>query len=121
MSKHILIVDDEPQVRRLLELSLEQAGYKVSTAEDGQQALEQVAKHKPDLVIMDSFMPVMDGLEALKRLKNNVATAAIPVVMLTANDCPNEMAKSWESGTDLFLSKPILTSELLDYIQTIFN
>lgn len=121
MTKHILIVDDEPQVLRLLELSLEQAGYQVSTAENGQEALKFIATVKPDLVIMDSVMPVMDGIEALKQLKNNEATAAIPVILLTAKDSPSDMAKGWESGTDLFLTKPILTAELLDYIQTIFN
>jgi DNA-binding response OmpR family regulator len=121
MTKKILLVDDEPQVLRLLQLSLEQAGYQVATAENGQQALEQVASDKPDLVLMDSVMPLMDGMEALKRLKSNVATAEIPVVMLTAKDCPDEMAKSWEVGTDLYLTKPILTSELLDFIQTILS
>ena len=121
MTKKILLVDDEPQVLRLLQLSLEQAGYQVETAENGQQALEQVASNKPDLVLMDSVMPMMDGLEALKRLKNDATTAEIPVVILTANDCPAEMAKGWEIGTDLYLTKPILTSELLDFIQTILN
>ena len=120
MTKHILIVDDEPQVLRLLELSLEQAGYKVTTAENGQQALECADRDKPDLVIMDSVMPVMDGLEALKQLKSNAATAEIPVVILTAKDSTSDMAQGWASGTDLFLTKPILTAELLDYIQTIF-
>lgn len=121
MTKHILVVDDEPQVLRLLQLSLEQAGYQVSTAENGQEALEFVANTKPDLVIMDSVMPVMDGIEALQQLKNNEATADIPIILLTAKDSPADMAKGWDSGTDLFLTKPILTAELLDYLQTILN
>ena len=121
MSKKILIVDDEPQVLRLLQLSLEQAGYQVTTAGNGQEALEHVANDRPDLVLLDSVMPLMDGTEVVRRLKGNTDTAQIPVVILTANDSPNDMEKSWQSGTDLYLTKPILTAELLDYIHTILD
>ena len=121
MSKKILIVDDEPQVLRLLQLSLEQAGYQVTTAEDGQEALNRVASDRPDLVIMDSVMPLMDGIEVVRRLKSDENTAQIPVVILTANDCSKDMEESWHSGTDLYLIKPILTAELLDYVHTILD
>lgn len=121
MSKTILVVDDEPDVVRLLQVNLEQAGYQVITAENGQDALGRVAADNPDLILMDHMMPVMDGLEALKNLKGNQTTAKIPVVILTANNSYAEMAKGWESGTDLYLTKPIIVAELMSYIDCILS
>jgi CheY-like chemotaxis protein len=121
MSKTILIVDDEQDVIQVLQLSLEQAGYQVISAENGQHALERVATHTPDLILMDQMMPVMDGLEALQHLKGNQATAAIPVVMLTANNSYAQMSEGWESGTDLYLTKPVPAVELIEFIDCILS
>ncbi len=121
MSKNILIVDDEPNTVRLLRLALEQANYRVTTAENGQQALECAAKDRPDLIVMDTVMPVMSGLDALQQLKSNVATADIPVVMLTAQDSSEEMSRGWKSGTDLYLTKPFFPAEVLSYIECILS
>lgn len=121
MSKTILVVDDEQDTVRLLQFNLEKAGYRVITAENGQRALECVASNKPDLILMDHSMPVMDGLEALKHFKGNPATAEIPVVILTANASYSAMSKGWESGTDLYLTKPIMASELTSFIERILS
>jgi two-component system alkaline phosphatase synthesis response regulator PhoP len=121
MSKFILLVDDEPDVIYALKVSLEQAGYRVSTAENGQQALHTVANDRPDLILMDRMMPVMDGLEALRRLKDNPSTAHIPVVLLTGQDSYQDMEEGWKNGTDLYLTKPVFPAELLDYIRCILS
>lgn len=121
MSKTILVVDDEQDVIRLLQINLEQAGYQVITAENGKDALERVAERRPDLILMDHMMPVMDGLEALRNLKDDQTTAKIPVVILTANDSYSEMSKGWESGTDLYLTKPVPTAELMEFIDCILS
>lgn len=121
MPKNILVVDDTPDTVYLLRITLEQANYRVTTAENGQQALECTAKDRPDLILMDIAMPVMSGLDALQHLKGNAATADIPVVLLTAQDSYEEMTKGWESGTDLYLTKPFSPAELLSYIKCILS
>jgi len=121
MSKKILLVDDEQDVLRLLQVSLERAGYVVATAHNGQQALEHVAADSPDLIVLDQAMPIMDGFELLRHLKGAESTSAIPVVMLTANCSDEGMSQGWESGTDLYLVKPVLPAELIDFINCIFE
>jgi CheY-like chemotaxis protein len=121
MSKFILLVDDEPDIIYSLKVSLEQAGYRVSTAENGQQALDTVANNRPDLILMDRMMPVMDGLEALRNLKQNPSTSDIPVVMLTGQDSYQDMEEGWDSGTDLYLTKPVFPAEILEYIRCILS
>jgi two-component system alkaline phosphatase synthesis response regulator PhoP len=112
MPKTILVVDDEPDIVRVLKVQLEQDGYQVVSAENGQHALERVTRDRPDLILMDHMMPVMDGLEALEKLKGDPATAQIPVIILTANDDYAQMSRSWEIGSDLYLTKPVPVAEL---------
>ncbi|HEX8550746.1 MAG TPA: response regulator [Abditibacteriaceae bacterium] len=121
MSKQILVVDDEPNVVSVLRIMLEHAGYKVSTAGNGVQALESVAASRPDLILLDQMMPQMDGTQVLRNLKGRDETKDIPVVILSAKDEPADLMKGWESGTDLYLVKPIVGAELTDYIDCILN
>jgi DNA-binding response OmpR family regulator len=121
MPHKILIVDDEPDVIRIIELNLKQAGYDVITAQDGETALQQAAAEQPDLILMDQIMTGMSGSEAVRRLKANDATADVPVVILTAQNTTEDMMESWESGTDLYLTKPIMPAELIDIIKTILR
>jgi DNA-binding response OmpR family regulator len=121
MPKRILLVDDEHDVLRLLRASLEQVGYEVMTAENGQEALERANVGKPDLILLDQEMPLMDGFEALRTLKGNPDTSKIPVVMLTGNSSDAGMSEGWNSGTDLYLVKPVLPGELIEFIQCIFE
>lgn len=120
MSKKILVVDDEQDACRLLQVNLEHAGYQVTTAENGQDALESIFIDMPDLIVLDQAMPVMDGFEVLRELKRNPATAEIPVVMLTANSSDAGKSEGWRSGTDLYLVKPVLPAELLEFIKCVF-
>jgi CheY-like chemotaxis protein len=121
MSKRILIVDDEPDTVAVLRILMEHEGYEVSTASNGKQALDSVAASKPDLILLDQMMPQMDGSEALRHLKSDEATKDIPVVILSAKDKPADLMKGWESGTDLYLIKPITGPELTDYLKCIFT
>lgn len=116
MAKRILIVDDEPDTVDVLRAILVQAGYAVSTAANGLEALSSVAASKPDLIVLDQMMPEMDGNQALVRLKGSYATKEIPVVILSAKDGAEDLQRGWDSGTDLYLIKPINGVELTDYI-----
>jgi two-component system, OmpR family, alkaline phosphatase synthesis response regulator PhoP len=121
MSKKILAVDDERHIVRLVEINLIKDGYQVVTASNGRQALEKVAAEKPDLIIMDVMMPEMDGFAALQELKNNPATANIPVIMLTAKAQDADVFQGWKSGADLYLTKPFNPKELLTFVRRIFQ
>lgn len=121
MAKKILAVDDEKHIVRLVQINLEKEGYEVVTANTGREALEKVASEKPDLVVMDVMMPEMDGLEALAALKNDEATANIPVIMLTAKAQDADVFRGWQSGADLYLTKPFNPMELVTFVKRIFQ
>ena len=120
MAKRILAVDDEKHIVRLIQVNLERAGYEVACANDGVQALEMVAQQKPDLIVLDWLMPQLNGMETLKRLKANDATADIPVIMLTAKSQDADVFKGWQSGVDCYLTKPFNPMELLTFVKRIF-
>lgn len=121
MAKKILAVDDEKHIVRLVQINLEKEGYEVVTANTGREALEKVASEKPDLVIMDVMMPEMDGLEALAALKNDEATANIPIIMLTAKAQDADVFRGWQTGADLYLTKPFNPMELVTFVKRIFQ
>ncbi|MDX2074028.1 MAG: PleD family two-component system response regulator [Alphaproteobacteria bacterium] len=107
MTAQILIVDDVPANVKLLEAKLASEYYDVLVAKDGYEAIEQVQKHKPDLVLLDVMMPGIDGFETCKRLKEIPEVAHIPVVMVTALSEKSDRIKGLEVGADDFLTKPI--------------
>jgi two-component system alkaline phosphatase synthesis response regulator PhoP/two-component system response regulator VicR len=121
MDKKILAVDDEKHILRLVQINLEKAGYTVITGSNGREAVEQVRTQSPDLVVMDVMMPEMDGFEALKLLKADPATASIPVIMLTAKAQDADVFHGWQSGADLYLTKPFNPLELLTFVKRIFD
>lgn len=121
MAKKILAVDDERHILRLVQINLEKAGYEVVTGSNGREALEKVRSEAPDLVVMDVMMPEMDGFEALKQLKENSDTANIPVIMLTAKAQDADVFHGWQSGADLYLTKPFNPMELLTFVKRIFD
>ncbi|RMH51178.1 MAG: response regulator [Zetaproteobacteria bacterium] len=110
----ILIVDDVPSNRDLAAELLTLEEYEVAQAENGQQALEFVARRRPDLILMDLRMPVMDGVEATRRLKADAATRSIPILALTASVMVGERERILREGFDGFITKPIDFDELLD-------
>jgi two-component system alkaline phosphatase synthesis response regulator PhoP/two-component system response regulator VicR len=116
----ILAVDDEKHIVRLVQITLEKEGYELITASNGREALEKVASEKPDLVVMDVMMPEMDGLEALAKMKSDPATESIPVIMLTAKAQDSDVFRGWQSGADLYLTKPFNPAELVTFVKRIF-
>ena len=117
MPKHILAVDDERNIVRLVQVNLERAGYRVSTACDGVDALAQIHAERPDLVVLDVMMPRMDGFETLRRLKADPETADLPVLMLTAKAQDADILKGWQMGVDSYLVKPFNPAELLAFVK----
>jgi len=121
MAKKILAVDDERHILRLVQINLEKAGYEVITASNGREAVEKVRAEHPDLVVMDVMMPEMTGFEALQALKEDPATSSIPVVMLTAKAQDADVFHGWQSGADLYLTKPFNPLELLTFVKRILD
>lgn len=121
MSARILIVDDHPLNVKLLAAKLAHDYYIVSTAEDGMQALEQIEKSKPDIVLLDIMMPKMDGFETCKKIKSNAATAHIPVVMVTALSDVADRVKGLQCGADDFLTKPINDTALMARVRSLLR
>jgi len=108
----ILAVDDQPQNLRLLDAVLAPRGYRLIAASSGEQAMEQLSEAVPDLVLLDVVMPGIDGYEVCRRIRNNPATAFLPVVMITASG-DQEKISSIRAGADDFVSKPFNQGELL--------
>lgn len=120
MNNRILIVEDSPTQAMNVRLMLEDAGYQVETAENGQEGLEKALSNPPDLVVADIVMPVMDGYEMTRRLKADRRTANRPVLMLTAKDQPLDIIRGLGVGADQFISKPFDNS-LVQRVHAIFK
>jgi putative two-component system response regulator len=117
----ILVVDDNPVSRQFLEDELTDEGYLVSSAEDGEDALQKVTAESPDLILLDVIMPRLDGFETCRRLKSDSRTILIPVVMVTALTATHERIKGIEAGADDFLSKPYNRLELLTRVRSLLK
>lgn len=109
----ILVVDDESMVRRLLQRLLEREGYEVDLAASGEEAMERVQARVPDAVLLDMYMPGMDGTEVCRALKREPATKEIPVLMLSGDDARESHAAGREAGASDFLSKPFEVGDVL--------
>ena len=117
MKKQILVVDDDPLMHRLYQHHLERAGYQMVSARGGREALDIATRQPPHLIVMDIMMPDMDGLEALRELKKEDATKAIPVIIITANGHHIARKESESSGAAVFLTKPFSPVQLLTEIR----
>ncbi|HEV2352456.1 MAG TPA: HD domain-containing phosphohydrolase [Terriglobia bacterium] len=121
MPATILVVDDEPANRYLMEALLEPQGYTVLTAEDGEGALESFSKHQPDLLLLDIMMPKLDGIEVCRRLKANPETRLTPVVLVSALAALDDRVRGLEAGADDFLTKPIERIELMARVRALLK
>src|ERR1043166_7382712 len=113
MKHKVLVVDDEPEAVELVEFNLKQAGYDVTTACDGAEALKRVRGERPGLIVLDLILPEMDGLEVCKVLRRDPVTTAIPILMLTARATEIDRVVGLELGADDYLTKPFNIRELV--------
>ena len=116
MGKVILIVEDNEMNMTLTRDLLQMSGYSTLEAGDGKKAIEIAQKKKPDLILMDIQMPVMDGLEATRKLKNDKATGNIPIVALTASVMERDIDNINKAGCDSHIAKPIKAKEFIKKI-----
>jgi two-component system phosphate regulon response regulator PhoB len=117
----ILVVDDEPEAVELVEFNLEHAGYSVLSAVDGAEALKKARSAAPSLIVLDLMLPEIDGLEVCKMLRRDPATAAIPIVMLTAKAAEIDRVLGLELGADDYLTKPFSPRELVLRVKKILE
>ena len=117
----VLIVDDNPQNVELLQAFLESLPVKIVTAADGLDALQKVADHHPDLVLLDIMMPQMSGFQVCRRLKSDPKTRDIQVLMVTALNELGDIEQANEVGTDDFVSKPVNKIELLTRVKSLLR
>lgn len=118
MSKKILMVEDEPDIREAVQASLESRGYTVVAAADGEEGLRKIKSEKPDLVLLDIVMPKVDGWQVLKAIRSDedTATRELPVVMLTANRETSSLIESQSQKATDYLMKPFDIEKLMRFI-----
>lgn len=121
MTKKVLAVDDSPSVRKLVEFSLKRGGFLVTTAQDGQEALEILVKDQFDAVVLDINMPRLDGFELLRRIKANTSTASVPVIMLTTEGHEMDKEEAKKLGASAYLVKPFKPSTLLELMNEVLT
>ncbi|HVV71487.1 MAG TPA: response regulator [Verrucomicrobiae bacterium] len=121
MRAKILIVDDEPEAVELIEFNVRQAGFDVLTASDGAEALKKARAAVPNLIVLDLMLPEVDGLEVCKMLRRDPATAAIPIVMLTAKAAEIDRILGLELGADDYITKPFSPRELVLRIKNVLQ
>ncbi len=108
-----MVVDDEPDIVRLVSFSLKKHGFEVVVANDGLSAIAMAQEEQPDLILMDVMMPVMNGYDASRKLKENPRTSNIPIVMLSAKGQQTEIAAGLDSGAERYICKPFTPSDLV--------
>lgn len=113
MGKVILIVEDDPKSRKLFRDLLQVSGYKTIEAVDGKEGVKLAKEGKPDLILMDIQMPVMDGIEAIKILKSDDGTRDIPIIAITSYAMKGDQRRIREAGCDGYITKPVDTREFL--------
>ena len=121
MPRHILVADDDFALRRLLTLMLEGGGYRVTTASNGRQAVDQMEAERPDLLCCDLMMPDLHGFEVLKIVKARPHLAHIPVVVITAAGQEAEVKKALELGAARYILKPFAKAHILGVIREVLS
>jgi phosphate regulon transcriptional regulator PhoB len=120
-SKKILIVDDEPDILELTSYNLKKEGFHLSTAVDGEEALQKVRAGHFDLIILDLMLPGIHGMELCRILRNNPGTAHVPIIMLTARGEESDKVRGLESGADDYMTKPFSPKELIARVKAVLR
>jgi DNA-binding response OmpR family regulator len=115
----ILIVEDDPDARKVLGLILKLDGFEVAAVPGGREAIQFLQADKPDLILLDVIMPAMDGFELCRWLRANPNTARLPIVMLSGRADPESVTRGLEVGADEYLAKPIKPSSLTRQLHTV--
>jgi two-component system, cell cycle response regulator DivK len=117
MTKRILVVEDQEDNRQILRDLLASTDYEIVEAENGLEALAAVAKHRPDLILMDIQLPILDGYEATRRIKADPELRSIPIIAVTSYALSGDEAKAREAGCDAYVPKPYSPRQLLAKIK----
>ena len=121
MPKEILIVDDEPSIVVPIQFLMEQQGYSVLVAENGEDALDLIYKYKPDLILLDIMLPRIDGYEVCEIVRLNPEYRDIKIIFLTAKGREVEIAKGLSLGADAYITKPFSNTELVAKVQELLD
>ncbi len=116
MAYKILVVDDEPPIVRLMEFILARQGHEMLVAVNGQEALDKVRTHQPDLVLLDIMMPRIDGYEVARALRADPATADLPIIMLSAKAQEEDIQKGMDVGVNEYITKPFSPDQLVTVV-----
>jgi DNA-binding response OmpR family regulator len=119
--KRILVAEDEPSIVLSLEFLLTEAGYEVFTAVNGADALQLAEQHKPDLLVLDIMLPVVNGFEVCRTVRSNPALSDMPILMLTARGREQEIARGLALGANAYVTKPFGTRELMSKIRELLG
>lgn len=114
--KSVLVVDDEPDLVRIVKTILEGQGYEVQCAYDGLEVFRCLEERVPDVLVIDRIMPGMGGLEVIRKLKESPATASIPIIMLTSMDKFDDVTEGYQKGADVYITKPFTKAQVLNGI-----
>ncbi len=117
----VLVVDDSPTETRILLNMLVNAGYRVETACDGAQGIESARRVRPDLILMDVIMPVMNGFQATRKLRQDAATADIPIIMVTTKELQTDRTWGLRQGADDYLVKPVEAQALIERVGAVLS
>jgi DNA-binding response OmpR family regulator len=121
MSKKVLIVDDEPGIIVALQFLMEQNGYATMVAFSGEEAMEAVAKHHPDLMLLDIMLPVVDGFEVCQRVRENPNWNNIRIVLVTALGNEANVTKGMDLGADAYVTKPFSNADLVAKVKELLE
>ena len=121
MRPRVLVVEDEQALVELLRYNLEQAGYTVTVAMDGEEALATVRDEVPDLILLDWMLPLMSGIEVCRQLRRQTATANVPIILLTARGEEADRVRGLDAGADDYVSKPFSPAELVARIRAVLR
>ena len=119
MTQRILVVEDDEMVAEVVRVNLEAEGYEVTHALNGAAGLAAVSQQMPDLVVLDVMMPEVDGWTVLTRLRDDMATRHLPIVMLSAKAMPADQVRGYNLGANAYLTKPFSATELIEKVRQV--
>lgn len=114
--RRIVVADDDEDIARVISMTLEDAGYTVLTARDGEEARDVVLQWVPDLLVLDWMMPKLDGTDVVAALRAHERTRDLPIVMLSAKTSDADLWQGWQAGVDYYMTKPFDPEELLRFV-----